>query len=123
MLRFTRMFAKRLRSLTPLRHTLGSAHSGMNAWARLDVALTSYVPSHEERRMRELKEENIRLAVTLIGQRGSCVVRRVVLACEGDLSDARGVARLLLSLALKVGDEETRRAATVALASVTPSTM
>ena len=117
MLRFTRILATRLqRFAAPSRRVVAACPGRGDAWSRLDVALTALAPSAEALRLRELAEENLRLAVTLVGQQGLTVVDRVLLACEGDLATDAHTHRFLLTFALAVGDEETREAARRALA-------
>ncbi len=86
MLRFTRILATRLhRCAAPARRALGVGQGRGDAWSRLELAVTALTPSAEALRRRELSQENVRLAVTLIGQQGARVIDRVMLACEGDL--------------------------------------
>ena len=117
MLRFTRILATRLhRSAAPARRALGVGQ-GRGDGSRLELAVTALTPSAEALRRRELSQENVRLAVTLIGQQGARVIDRVMLACEGDLGLDASAQRLLLTLARALGDEETREAAARALAA------
>ena len=118
MLRFTRILATRLhRCAAPARRAVGVGQERGDAWSRLDLAVTALTPSAEALRRRELSQENVRLAVTLIGQQGARVIDRVMLACEGDLGLDASAQRLLLTLARALGDEETREAAARALAA------
>lgn len=112
MVPFTRLFATRLRRLgwQPARATdarsaysLGVRSASAEAWARLERALLAPSASASETRERELAHENVRLAVTLIGQQGRGAVARILAACDGEPAEASDAIRIVLAVAGALG--------------------
>jgi hypothetical protein len=112
MVPFTRFFATRLRRLAwrPARatdarsaHSLGVRSASAEAWARLERALLAPSGPAAETRARELAQENVRLALTLIGQQGRGAVARILAACDGEPAEASEAIRVALAVAGALG--------------------
>lgn len=111
MIRFSRMLATRLRRLAfPATRPLGAsrplgAPGARDVWSRFQHALLTSDSSRDDVRRRELMEENLRLAITLLGQRRRVALARVLAACDGELRDAGLAIRIALALAGRQGND------------------
>lgn len=103
MLRLSRKFAAHLRRAVyaAARPTPPNApaSAALDVWARFSRALGPNDTPEHSIRDRELAQEDLRLAVTLLGQRADAAVARVRASCDGDLSRASDAARIALALA------------------------
>lgn len=103
MLRFSRSLATRLRRAAfPAPRPL-VATAPTDVWGRFQVALRVTDAPAAAIRERELAEENLRLAVTLLGQQGTRAYPHVLAACDGELESASPAVRVALALAHALG--------------------
>lgn len=104
MIRVTRSLATRLRRLAhrPYR-TLGARTPAAEAWMRLDRALSAPEHADAATRRRELAQENVRLAVTLLGQEGRGALLRLAATRDGAPHEAKGAVRVVLAVAAALG--------------------
>jgi hypothetical protein len=103
MIRFSRSLATRLRRAAfpaprPVAGTLP-----LDPWARLSAALALTGEPAASVRETELAQENLRLAVTLIGQQGRVAFARVLAACDGEVGEAALPVRVALAVARGLG--------------------
>lgn len=104
MIRFTRTLATRLRHLThPRGRVSGTRTPAAEAWTRLARALATPERADGATRHRELAQENVRLAITLIGQQGRGALERVVATRDGAPHEAEGAVRVALAVAEALG--------------------
>lgn len=103
MLRFSRLLATRLRRAAfPAPLPPGGA-APLDAWGRFALALERADSNEASVRERELAEENLRLAITLIGQQGRTAFARVLAACNGEVGEATLPVRVALDVARGLG--------------------
>ncbi len=103
MIRFSRLLATRLRRAAfPAPRPL-VATAPTDAWGRFQAALSVADAPTNVVRERELAEENLRLAVTLLGQQGIRALPHVLAACDGEVESATLPVRVALALAESVG--------------------
>lgn len=103
MIRFSRSLATRLRRAAfPAPRPL-VATAPADVWGRFQAALEAPEARADIVRERELAEENLRLAVTLLGQQGARAMSRMLAVCDGEVESAGPALRVALSLAEAVG--------------------
>lgn len=72
-------------------------------WIRFDRALTPPADPDHVTRQRELVEENLRLAITLVGQQGPAAIARVLVVCGSQVTAGSTPAGIVLQLAQRFG--------------------
>ncbi|MFP5355403.1 MAG: hypothetical protein ACLGIK_09660 [Gemmatimonadota bacterium] len=101
---YTRSLATRLRRLVhPPHRTLGARTPAAEAWTRLGRALSAPERAAAATRQRELAQENMRLAVTLLGQEGRGALERLAAARDGAPHEATEAVRAVMAVAAALG--------------------
>jgi len=72
-------------------------------WRRFERALIAPADPNHVTRRRELTEENLRLSITLVGQRGPAAFARALAACGGNVTQASVPVGIALDLARRAG--------------------
>jgi hypothetical protein len=103
MLRFSRLLATRLRRAAFPAPRPPVHATSLDRWARLASALEATDERATVVRERELAQENLRLAITLIGQQGRAAFARVLAACNGEVAEATLPVRVALEVARGLG--------------------
>jgi hypothetical protein len=103
MIRFTRSLATRLRRAAFPAPRPQVAAAPTDAWGRFLAALVVAHAPAEVVRERELAEENLRLAVTLLGQHGRRALAHVLAACDGEVDTATLPVQIALEVAEVAG--------------------
>lgn len=103
MIRFTRSLATRLRRAAFPAPRPQVATAPADAWGRFLAALIAADAPADVVRDRELAEENLRLAVTLLGQHGRRTLAYVLAACDGEVDTATQPVRIALDVAGRTG--------------------